>query len=68
MNTLLIKYGRTDERAVCVTGKTEHLFITACTLVQCSVMDDSAFLWEHATFAPSPHRNPLTDRYEILHN
>jgi hypothetical protein len=42
--------------------------ITACTVVQCSVMDDSAFLWEHAIFGPPPHRNPLTDRYEILHN
>jgi hypothetical protein len=26
--------------------------ITACTAVQCSVMDDSAFLWEHAIFGP----------------
>jgi hypothetical protein len=41
--------------------------ITACTVVQCSIMDDSAFLWEHATFGPPPRRNPLTDRYEILH-
>jgi hypothetical protein len=44
------------------------LYITACTVVQCSVMDDSAFLWEHAIFGPPPQRNPLTDRYEILHN
>jgi hypothetical protein len=42
--------------------------ITACTAVQCSVMDDSAFLSEHAIFGPPPHRNPLTDQYEILHN
>jgi hypothetical protein len=42
--------------------------ITACTVVQCSIMDDSAFLWEHAIFGPPPRRNPLTDRYEILHN
>jgi hypothetical protein len=42
--------------------------ITACTVVQCSTMDDSAFLWEHAIFGPPPRRNPLTDRYEILHN
>jgi hypothetical protein len=42
--------------------------ITACTTVQCSVMDDSAFLWEQAIFSLPPHRNPLTDRYEILHN
>jgi hypothetical protein len=46
----------------------EDLHLTACTVVQCSVMDDSAFLWEHAIFGPPPHRNPLTDRYEILHN
>jgi hypothetical protein len=26
--------------------------ITACMVVQCSVMDDSAFLWEHAIFGP----------------
>jgi hypothetical protein len=31
-------------------------------------MDDSAFLWEHAIFGPPAHHNPLTDRYEILHN
>jgi hypothetical protein len=42
--------------------------ITACTVVQCSVMDDSSFLWEHAIFGPPAHHNPLTDRYEILHN
>jgi hypothetical protein len=42
--------------------------ITACTVEQCSIVDDSAFLWEQAIFGPSPHRNPLTDRYEILHN
>jgi hypothetical protein len=42
--------------------------ITACTVVQCSIMDDSAFLWEHAIFGLPPRRNPLTDRYEILQN
>jgi hypothetical protein len=42
--------------------------ITACTVVQCSVMDDFAFLWEHAIFGPPAHHNPLTDRYEILLN
>jgi hypothetical protein len=42
--------------------------ITAYTLVPCSVMDDSVFLWEHAIFVTPPHRNPLTDRYEILPN
>jgi hypothetical protein len=44
--------------------------ITACTVVlgECSIMDDSAFLWEHAIFGPPPRRNPLTDRYEILLN
>jgi hypothetical protein len=26
------------------------------------------FLSEHAIFVPPPHRNPLTDRYESLHN
>jgi hypothetical protein len=42
--------------------------ITACTVVQCSIMDDSAFLWEHAILGPPLRRNPLTDRYEILRN
>jgi hypothetical protein len=41
---------------------------TACMVVPCSIMDDSAFLWEHAIFGPPPRRNPLTDRYEILHD
>jgi hypothetical protein len=44
------------------------MLITACTVVQCSIMEDSAFLWEHAIFGPPLRRNPLTDRYEILHN
>jgi hypothetical protein len=47
---------------------TVHAVITACTVVQCSVMDDSAFLWEHAIFGPPAHHNPLTDRFEIVHN
>jgi hypothetical protein len=42
-----------------------HGIITACTVVQCSIMDDSAFLWEHAIFGPPPHRNPFADRYEF---
>jgi hypothetical protein len=42
--------------------------LTACTVVQSSIMDDSAFPWEHAIFGPPPRSNPLTDRYEILHN
>jgi hypothetical protein len=25
-------------------------------------------IWKHAIFGPPPHRNPLTDRYEILNN
>jgi hypothetical protein len=32
------------------------------------VMDDFAFLWEHAIFRHPPNKNPLTDRSEILHN
>jgi hypothetical protein len=32
--------------------------ITACTVVLCSVMDDSAFLWEHAIFGPRPTVTP----------
>jgi hypothetical protein len=28
------------------------------TVVQCSIMDDSAFLWEHAIFGPRPAVTP----------
>jgi hypothetical protein len=48
--------------------KRQSVLIPACTVVQCSIMDDSAFLWKRAIFGPPPHRNPLTDRYKILHN
>jgi hypothetical protein len=32
------------------------------------VKDDLAFLWEYAIFRHPPNKNPLTDRFEILHS
>jgi hypothetical protein len=32
------------------------------------VEDDFPFLWEPAIFKHPPHKNPLTDRSEILHS
>jgi hypothetical protein len=40
--------------------------ITACAVVQCSIMVNYAFLWEHAIFGRMPRLNPLTDRNEIF--
>jgi hypothetical protein len=41
-----------------IRQKEMKIGITACTIVQCSVMDDSAFLWEHAILDPRPAVTP----------
>jgi hypothetical protein len=66
-NYIIYARKNTTNLTVLGIGLVADIRITACTVVQCSVMDDSALQWEHAIFGPPPHRNPLTDRYEILH-
>jgi hypothetical protein len=49
-----------DAGVVCVRVAVVDYY-SACTVLQCSVMDDSPFLWEHAIFVPPPHQHSWTE-------